>query len=60
MQLAQDDAAGALKAYLESLAIRERLAQSAPDNAGWRRDLSVAYTKIGDVQGRRRATLPPP
>ena len=50
MQLAQDDAAGALKSIFESLAIRERLAQSDPGNTNWQRDLSVAYTKIGDVQ----------
>ena len=37
------------------LAIRERLAKSDPDNAGWQRDLSVSYERIGDAlvaQGR--------
>ena len=31
------------------LAIRERLAKSDPDNAGWQRDLSVSYERIGDA-----------
>jgi hypothetical protein len=33
-----------------SLAIRERLAQSDPGNAGWQRDLSVSYVNVGNVQ----------
>ena len=32
----------ALKAYRDSLAIAERLAQADPGNAGWQRDLSVS------------------
>ena len=28
----------------------ERLAQSDPSDAGWQRDLSVSYDKVGDVQ----------
>ena len=36
--------------YRDSLAIADRLAQSDPGNAGWRRDLSVSYNKVGDVQ----------
>ena len=32
-----------------SLAIGERLAKSDPGNAGWQRDLSVSYDKVGDV-----------
>ncbi len=39
----------ALKAYRDSLAIRERLAKADPANAGLQRDLSVAYDKVGDV-----------
>ena len=39
----------ALKAYRDSLAISERLAKADPGNAGWQRDLSVAYEKVGDV-----------
>ena len=40
----------ALKSYRDSLAIRDRLAQADPGNAGWQRDLSVSYNKIGDGQ----------
>ena len=50
VQVAQGDLAGALTSYRDSLAIRDRLAQSDPGNAGWRRDLSVSYNKVGDVQ----------
>jgi tetratricopeptide (TPR) repeat protein len=39
----------ALKSYRESLAIRERLAKADPNNAGWQRDLSLSYEKVGDV-----------
>ena len=28
----------------------ERLAKADPNNAGWQRDLSVSYAKVGDVQ----------
>ena len=41
--------ADALKAYRDSLAIRERLAKADPGNAGWQRDLSVSYERVGDV-----------
>ena len=47
---AQGDLAGALKAYSDGLAIADRLAKSDPGNAGWQRDLSVSYEKVGDVQ----------
>ncbi len=40
---------GALTAYRDSLAIAERLAKADPGNAGWQRDLSVSYNKVGDV-----------
>src|SRR5271154_2352509 len=43
------DLASALKSYREGLAIRARLAQSDPGNAGWQRDLSVSYNEVGDV-----------
>jgi hypothetical protein len=46
----QGDLAGALKSYNDSLAIFDRLAKSDPGNAGWQRDLSVSFGKIGDVQ----------
>ncbi len=39
------------RAALEaSLAIREKLVKQDPDNAGWQRDLSVNYDKVGDLQ----------
>ena len=50
MQVAQGDLAGALKSYRDSLVIADRLAKSDPGNAGWQRDLSVSYDKVGDVQ----------
>ena len=49
MLVAQGDLAEALKAYRDGLAIRERLAQADPGNAGWQRDLSVRTSSIGDV-----------
>ena len=39
----------ALKAYRDSLAIAERLAQADPGNAGWQRDLWVSYNKVGEI-----------
>ena len=50
VQLAQDDFAGALKSYHDTLAIRERLAQSDPGSARWQSDLSVSFEKVGEVQ----------
>jgi tetratricopeptide (TPR) repeat protein len=50
VQVAQGDLAGALTSYRDSLAIRDRLAQSDPGNAGWRHDLSASYDRVGDVQ----------
>jgi hypothetical protein len=29
--------------------ISSRLAKADPGNAGWQRDLSVSYNKVGDV-----------
>jgi tetratricopeptide (TPR) repeat protein len=40
---------GARKSFRDGLAIRGRLAQADPRNAGWQRDLSVSYNKVGDV-----------
>ena len=40
----------ALKSYSEGLAIVEHLAKSDPGNAGWQRDLSASYEKVGGVQ----------
>jgi tetratricopeptide (TPR) repeat protein len=39
----------ALKAYSESLAIRERLAAADRDNTKWQRDLSISYGRVGNV-----------
>ena len=44
------DLSGALKSYNDGLAIADRLATSDPGNAGWQRDLSVSYDKVGGVQ----------
>ena len=49
MLVAQGNLAEALKSFRDGLAIRERLAKADPNNAGWQRDLSVSYNKIGDV-----------
>ena len=39
-----------MKSFRDGLAIRERLAKADPGNAGWQRDLSVSYDRVGDVQ----------
>ena len=49
MLVAQGDLPEALKSYRDGLAIRDRLAKADPGNAGWQRDLSVSYDKVGDV-----------
>ncbi|MFZ1827399.1 MAG: hypothetical protein WAW42_01215, partial [Candidatus Competibacteraceae bacterium] len=33
----------------DGLAIRDRLAQADPGNAGWQHDLSISYSKIGAI-----------
>jgi tetratricopeptide (TPR) repeat protein len=43
------DLDAALKAYRDSLAIRERLAAADPSNPRRRRNLSLSYDRIGDV-----------
>jgi tetratricopeptide (TPR) repeat protein len=50
VQVAQGNLPEALTSYQASLAMRDRLAKSDPANAGWQRDLSVSYEKVGDVQ----------
>jgi hypothetical protein len=47
--VAQGNLPEALKSYQAGLAIADRLAKSDPGNAGWRRDLSVSYDRVGDV-----------
>ena len=49
MLVAQGNLPEALKSFRDALAIRDRLAKADPGNAGWQRDLSVSYNKIGDV-----------
>jgi hypothetical protein len=44
----------------QALTIADRLAKVDPGNAGWQRDLSVSYNKVGDVlvaQGNLAAAL---
>src|SRR5256714_4005825 len=53
MQSAEGDLDGALKSYRDSLAIHEKLAEQDRGNAGWQRDLSVSYNKVGDVQSEQ-------
>ena len=52
MLVAQGDLAGALKSYRDSLAIRDRLAKSDPNNARWQSDLAESYAKLADVYRR--------
>jgi hypothetical protein len=47
--VAQGNLPEAVKAFRNGFGIRDRLAKSDPDNAGWQRDLSVSFIKIGDV-----------
>ncbi len=49
MLVAQGNLPEALKTFRDGLAIADRLAKSDPGNAGWQRDLSVSYNKVGDV-----------
>ena len=49
MLVAQGNLPEALKSFRDGLAISDRLAQADPGNAGWQRDLSVSYDRVGDV-----------
>ena len=49
MLVAQGNLPEALKSFRDALAIADRLAKADPGNAGWQRDLSVSYNKVGDV-----------
>jgi hypothetical protein len=60
VQQAQGDLAAALTSYRASLAIRERLAQADPGNAGWQRDLALSHCRVAVIdvrQGRRDDAL---
>ena len=50
MQVAQGRLDAALESFQASLAIRERLAEADPNNAGWQRDLSVSWNKLGGLR----------
>jgi tetratricopeptide (TPR) repeat protein len=57
---AQGDLAGALAAYRESLAVRRRLGEADPSNAGSQRDLSLSLDRLAVIherQGDRTAAL---
>ena len=47
IDVARGNLPDALKSYRDGLAIRDRLAKADPGNAGWQRDLSVSYAKLG-------------
>jgi len=48
--VARGELNAALASYDEARSEMERLAKSDPGNAGWQRDLSVAYNFVGNVQ----------
>jgi tetratricopeptide (TPR) repeat protein len=45
----QGDLDQALSYYQKGESVIKQLAETAPSNAGWQRDVSVSYDKIGDV-----------
>ena len=49
VRVAQGDLAGAVQAYGDARAIREKLAGSDPGNAEWQRDLIVLHWRIADI-----------
>ncbi|TIX07074.1 MAG: peptidase C14, partial [Mesorhizobium sp.] len=58
----QGDRKGALKLYLDSFTIVDRLARLDPANSDWQRDLSITLSEIGmlkakqrDIKGARKA-----
>jgi tetratricopeptide (TPR) repeat protein len=50
VQSAQEDLAGALNSYRDSLTMREKLAKQDSTNTDWQRDLSLSYERIGNLQ----------
>src|SRR5262249_54305779 len=48
--VAQGNPTDALKAFLDSLAIMERLAKADPDKAQWQDDLTQSHLHVGDVR----------
>jgi hypothetical protein len=47
--VAQGNLPEALKSFRDGLAIRDRLAQADPGNAGWQRDLIVSCVKLAGI-----------
>lgn len=54
--VARGNLAEALTTYRNAAAIADRLAKADPNNAGWQRDLSVSYSKVGNVYRRQGDT----
>ena len=54
---ARGDLGAAMAEYKNAAAIAGRRARADPGDAGWQRDLSVSYIKVGDVLGRRAICL---
>jgi tetratricopeptide (TPR) repeat protein len=58
--LDQGNGTEALKSYRDGLAVMEQLVKADPTNAGWQRELSRSYSKVGDVlmaQGKSTEAL---
>ena len=49
IQVQRGNLASAKRGYEGAMSLAERLAQSDRGNAGWQRDLSVSYDRVGDV-----------
>jgi tetratricopeptide (TPR) repeat protein len=47
--VARGDLGLAKSSYVDAQKIADRLAKADPNNAGWQRDLSVSYSRVGDV-----------
>jgi tetratricopeptide (TPR) repeat protein len=56
VQLERRDTKGARQSYQESLSIRRKRVEAAPDSAEAQRDLSVVLNRLGDVQLRQGDT----
>lgn len=48
-QVTQEDFAGALKSYSDSLAIADRLAKSDAGNVGWQVNLATSFDRVGNM-----------
>jgi tetratricopeptide (TPR) repeat protein len=57
VRVAQGDRAGALQAFEQGRAIRDKLAQRDPNNAEWQRDLIVSHVKLAEVAVQEDAQL---